>query len=518
MFGLHKINGQAKIPTLVAFIAIGLLLVILSVGKGLVTTYLSKAASEKFSVDNVVISNVSDSGWTVSWTTSTKTKGAVHFGKSTNVSDGIVVDDRDVESAEGEYTTHYATVRGADPGKYYFKLAVNGILVGNKDNSAYVVELPAVLAEKGSNKFIEGKLVDIKNTPVAGAIVRMEIPGAQIMTAISKSNGSFNLPANILRSDDLKSNFPLKDSTSEKITIVSSDLKRTLISCTGNLNNPIPTIVLGKDTTCSALLSGASSVTPVPVPTPAVAVINITEGQLLDSQLPTFRGKVGARDMVTIELRTDKVTRATVQAGSDGTWVWAPGAKLTSGSGVLVLTVTTTTGAVQTTQRTFKVPGNDILPVVTGSPSAVLVSVKVSPKSISLQFGETQKFSAVVSGSKNTDVTWSASKGSVNAQGMYIAPSIEGSDTVKAVAKADLSKSDTAIVTVKKKGSVSPIVPPTPVPVPNPVPVLPVKPEPVTPTNMPTAGVLDYTIFLIFGGVGSVLISFYLRRKISHTI
>jgi fibronectin type 3 domain-containing protein len=53
-----------------------------------------------------------------------------------------------------------------------------------------------------------------------------------------------------------------------------------------------------------------------------------------------------------------------------------------------------------------------------------------------------------VSGSSNTSVTWSATGGSVSSSGLYTAPNIAGSFTVKATSVADNTKSASATVTV----------------------------------------------------------------------
>jgi uncharacterized protein YjdB len=80
-----------------------------------------------------------------------------------------------------------------------------------------------------------------------------------------------------------------------------------------------------------------------------------------------------------------------------------------------------------------------------------VVTVAVSPASVSLQTGATQAFTATVTGTTNTAVTWSvveAGGGSVNGSGLYTAPGSAGSYHVKATSVADPSKSNQATVTV----------------------------------------------------------------------
>src|SRR5271157_764458 len=78
------------------------------------------------------------------------------------------------------------------------------------------------------------------------------------------------------------------------------------------------------------------------------------------------------------------------------------------------------------------------------------VQVSVSPPSATLLSNQTQQFTAVVSGTSNTGVTWSATAGTVNASGLYTAPAVtaETNAVVTATSNADPSKSAGAAVTV----------------------------------------------------------------------
>jgi len=82
------------------------------------------------------------------------------------------------------------------------------------------------------------------------------------------------------------------------------------------------------------------------------------------------------------------------------------------------------------------------------NPGAQTVAVSISPSSASLTAGSTQQFSASVSGTSNTSVTWSASPGTISSTGLYTAGSSAGSATVTATSVADSSKSAQAKVTV----------------------------------------------------------------------
>jgi hypothetical protein len=60
----------------------------------------------------------------------------------------------------------------------------------------------------------------------------------------------------------------------------------------------------------------------------------------------------------------------------------------------------------------------------------------------------TQQFTATVTGTTNTAVTWSATGGSISSGGLYTAPSTAGTYTVKVTSVADNTKSASATITV----------------------------------------------------------------------
>jgi hypothetical protein len=78
------------------------------------------------------------------------------------------------------------------------------------------------------------------------------------------------------------------------------------------------------------------------------------------------------------------------------------------------------------------------------------VSISVSPNTASVSTGAQKQFTASVSGSTNTAVTWQASSGTVSSSGLYTAPSSAGTYSVTATSAADSTKSASATVTVSQ--------------------------------------------------------------------
>jgi len=94
-----------------------------------------------------------------------------------------------------------------------------------------------------------------------------------------------------------------------------------------------------------------------------------------------------------------------------------------------------------------------LYPYVSGSAAVSIntpIVVKVAPTFVQLNTGAQQQFTATVSGTSNTRVIWSATAGSVDANGLYTAPTVNAQTNalVTATSYADSSKSASAAVTV----------------------------------------------------------------------
>src|SRR3954452_4316867 len=84
------------------------------------------------------------------------------------------------------------------------------------------------------------------------------------------------------------------------------------------------------------------------------------------------------------------------------------------------------------------------------------ITVSISPTTASITSGGTQQFTATVTGTSNTGVTWTASAGSVSQAGLFTAPQVQNNTTVTVTATsvADTSAKASASVTVTPNAGV----------------------------------------------------------------
>jgi Putative Ig domain len=157
---------------------------------------------------------------------------------------------------------------------------------------------------------------------------------------------------------------------------------------------------------------------------------------------------------------------ATVSGTSSTGVSWLTTAGTISSSGLFTAPTVSTTSTVTVTARSVVsgdsrasalvtvTPSNQPTPVPTPTPTPIpTVAVTVSPTTSVVQTGTTIHFSASVSGSSNTSVTWTAGLGTISASGSYTAPSSAGTDTVIATSQADPTKAASATVTVQSSAA-----------------------------------------------------------------
>ena len=145
---------------------------------------------------------------------------------------------------------------------------------------------------------------------------------------------------------------------------------------------------------------------------------------------------VGAAETLSATVQPSNATNKNVNWSSSNESVATVSGGRVTAVAVGTATITATSAADSEKKATCAVTVN---PVIT---------VSVSPKNSNLQPGGTETFTAIVTGTSNTAVTWTVDGGTITQEGLYTAPSATGTYTIRATSKADTNKYDTATVTV----------------------------------------------------------------------
>src|SRR5712692_7170981 len=182
---------------------------------------------------------------------------------------------------------------------------------------------------------------------------------------------------------------------------------------------------------------------------PGAAATAPQMGEFFGSSTPVVQVAI-APTSATVASGGTKQFTDTVTGTTNTAVTWSASAGSVSSSGLYTAPTVTTnsTAMVTATSAADATKSASATVSITAPPSPVAVSI--SPTSATVASGATQQFSAKVSNTTNTAVTWWASAGSVSTSGLYTPPTVSVNTTasVKATSAIDTTKSATASVTI----------------------------------------------------------------------
>jgi hypothetical protein len=130
-------------------------------------------------------------------------------------------------------------------------------------------------------------------------------------------------------------------------------------------------------------------------------------------------------------------------------FVWSASAGTISNTGLYTAPAVTTSTKVKVTATTAGDPATVAISAITIVPPNK-IAINVSPLTATISSGGKQQFSATLTSTSNTAVSWQASKGTISSSGLFAAPAVTSSTivTVTAASAADKSVVATSQVTV----------------------------------------------------------------------
>jgi len=383
-------------------------------------SFLKEKLDPEFAPKKIKITNVTDSQFSVSWTTSKAAIGLVKYG-TTSSSDSSLPDDRDQRSGEKTaFKTHYVTLSGLKPAtKYYFKIG-SGSEKNLFDNNGKPYEIttgPALGAQPPSD-LINGKVVTESGGSASGAIVYATLPETAPLSAQVKIDGTWLIPLSSARTPDLF-DYATYDSRTTLIDIFVQGEEKTAKATTNTANDsPVPEVALGKtydftegtaaeitedlaqapieeaavttdeedletipseetEATETAEIPGQFSLEPLanlPVeatPSAQVGLLNPQlDGETINSLKPEFLGTGPARKVLTVKVESKTYT-TTVVVDDQGNWSFTPPEDLEPGAHKITITYVDDYGEEQSLERNFIIAssGDSDLPSFTATPS-----------------------------------------------------------------------------------------------------------------------------------------------------
>jgi len=203
-------------------------------------------------------------------------------------------------------------------------------------------------------------------------------------------------------------------------------------------------------------ISNTGLFTAPPVSAHTVATITATSSHNPATRA-AVRVMVTPRDSVSIAVSPTSTTLSsggnqqftailTNIAGADVTWTASEGS--ISSSGLYAAPIVTSDSLATVTASLTAYPSKQATATIVVTPAQSAISVSVSPLQPALTSGQQYQFTATVTGTSHTAVTWSAGQGTISTSGLYIAPVVSTNTTTSVTATSGADPSAKASTTV----------------------------------------------------------------------
>lgn len=384
-------HGPRKIPTILGI----LLLIALLAGIGFIMEQFSRGqtrASTSIEPKGVVVTNITDTSLTFVWQTDQAATGNLLIA-SPSGKKYSAFDERDAIGKMGKYFSHSVTVHTLQATTLYdVTIVSNGKRYPDDKKQYQVTTMPTLSSQAPGYDPMYGLVLTSNGTPAEGAIVTATIDGAQTLSTIVRSSGSWVIPLSLVRTQDGAAYLPKEERMNITITVELGGLESRVMTDTLN-DAPVPDITIGqaydfrgrdakKSTQPSMLAQTPVTSTAKPKQvvlgatsdksTGGIALTAPAQGASITSAKPLITGLGIPGKSVTITIGISNPTIGTTTVGKDGVWRYTPTQALAPGKQSVTITTIDTKNKPVAITHTFTVlkSGSQVLGEAT--PSATL--------------------------------------------------------------------------------------------------------------------------------------------------
>ena len=382
--------------------ALGLLILLVAIGVGIylvrTKTSVEPKASGNVAPKQVRITNVSDTGLSVSWITDQMTTGLIKYGVDANSIKQTALDDRDQLSGEsGLFEVHHVTLKRLSPTTdYYFKIESGGKQFDN-NGKPFEVKTGSTLGTPPAADPVYGTILSPSGSGAEGVVVYLNVANAAPMSALSKTNGNWALSLSTARSTDLGSYLNYDTQATIVNLLVQGGKLGTAPGITTTTNDsPVPDITLGQshdfrvaaapelptvadNTTNGGGGSSGFNLDPMASGSAeASASGEVTldnpsfDGEVINATQPAIIGTGPKGTVLSITVNSENEYTGSATIGEDGNWEFVPPEGLEPGEHMVTVSYIDSEGVEQTISRNFVVAAageDDTTPAITATPS-----------------------------------------------------------------------------------------------------------------------------------------------------
>lgn len=384
---MRKTIWEIKIPTLlgITIILVGIALTSFFTKKGV--PFISKASVSE-NPENVRISNITNTSFTVSYTTPTLVLGSVLYGVDDKM-ENTAIDDEDSNTKNVQpRLIHNITISNLQPSTNYYFAILSGETTFLNNGKPFSITTGIALNSPASKIKMQGTILFL-DTMQKDAIIYITTPNSEVLSTRVKQDGTYTFNLDSLRTQDLTSYISL--SKNDVITMLIAGIStKSNVSLFANQINPVPIIIFSKNydftinenpsitapTDKFPFLVASASATK----NPQIAIPKQNES--FTDQQPTFKGIASPGAEVKIEIHSPEQIQTNVTADKNGSWIFRPKNPLSPGEHTIAITTRDQFGILKTIKQTFTVYAEGSQVNQSATSSATLtpkISITTSP-------------------------------------------------------------------------------------------------------------------------------------------
>lgn len=231
---------RKKIPTI-----LGIFILLFGIASGVILLNAKQifrlGAEGDSSPKNIKISNISDSGLTVSFVTDKESRSFVKVAK-----DKYFVNDVSVKRETQKSKTHYLTVDKLLPNTSYF-VSINSDGVNYFLNNPWSVKTAISLPMDRSGINIYGKVYSKSAEPLRGAVVYLQCGNGGLLSTTTAEDGSWNVNIAQTRTPDGAGYLTIDENLTLIQILIQYDQMTSTITTYAGGNTTLPSIILGNN-------------------------------------------------------------------------------------------------------------------------------------------------------------------------------------------------------------------------------------------------------------------------------
>ena len=372
-----------RIPTILGVMILigGLITGVLLVGKP--QSLLTKAGPTSIP-KNTRNSNGGAESLTISWTTDVPVTGLIKYSNNPSNLSLPGADVRDQVSGEsGVFTTHYVILTNLKASTTYYFEIVSGSSSYSDGDRPYQIRTQGS-GERGVEDVINGKILSAGGQGMEGAIVYIEIDGGEVMSALTKNGGVWQLNLGNVKNN--KGQVVAYDRQNQQLSLfVQGGVLGTATALTNTTNDsPVADIVIGTNVNLieGMKLAGEGDENIGSIPSSGGfgnladddKLLNpVIDGEKIATSSPEFRGKLPIGTSVKVTVNSEIEQEGVVTVEDDGYWKWTPPIGLEPGDHTVSIEYEDANGILQSIIRSFVVLAaeeSEGLPAFTATDSA----------------------------------------------------------------------------------------------------------------------------------------------------